>query len=102
MNIAHAELSCETCETVTEHEMHYAGRLLESVRCTVCSQHMELSQRVLVPAYVHDLEQRVISKPSRLWHRATKDPVGFLRGLPMAVLRQPVKFFKEFRSLIDR
>ncbi|HNM98277.1 MAG TPA: hypothetical protein PKK40_10060 [Marmoricola sp.] len=102
MNTAHAELECETCESLTEHELHYAGRLLESVRCTRCGQHMELSPRALVPAYVHDLEQRVVSKPGRLWHRAMRDPAAFAKGLPRAILRQPVKFLREFRSVIGR
>lgn len=102
MNIAHADLLCETCDEVTEHELHYAGRILESVRCTRCGRHMELSQKALLPAYVHDLEQRVASKPRRLVHRAVRDPQAFLRGLPTAVLRQPVKFLREFRSLFRR
>lgn len=102
MNIAHADLLCETCDQVTEHELHYAGRILESVRCTRCGRHMELSQSALLPAYVHDLEQRVASKPRRLVHRAARDPGAFLKGLPAAVLRQPLKFLREFRSLWRR
>ncbi|MFN8193167.1 MAG: hypothetical protein U0R80_02685 [Nocardioidaceae bacterium] len=102
MNIAHADLLCETCDEVTEHELHYAGRILESVRCTRCGSHMELSQSALLPAYVHDLEQRVVSKPRRLAHRASRDPRAFLAGLPKAVLRQPAKFLREFRGLFRR
>lgn len=102
MSTAMAELKCETCDEVTEHELHYAGRLLESVRCTRCGTHMELSQRALLPAYAHDLEQRVASKPRRLVHRAIRDPKGFARGLPAALLRQPVKFLREFWSLVRR
>ena len=32
MSVEYADLGCERCEVVTEHELHYAGRLLESVR----------------------------------------------------------------------
>ena len=102
MNTAHADLRCETCDDVTEHELHYAGRILESVRCTRCGTHMELAQNALFPAYVHDLEQRVASKPRRLAHRAARDPLGFARTLPAAILRQPLKFVREFRSLWRR
>ena len=58
MSTEYAELRCETCDDVTDHELHYAGRLLESVRCTRCGSHLELSQRALLPAYAFDLEQR--------------------------------------------
>ncbi len=102
MNTAHAELVCETCDQVTDHELHYAGRLLESVRCTRCGSHMELSQRALLPAYVHDLEQRVASKPRRLWHRAARERGHFLRGLPRAIVRQPRKFLEELRTIVRR
>ena len=63
MSDEHAELLCETCGMVTDHELHYAGRLLESTRCTRCGRHIELSHRALLPAYARDLEQRVASKP---------------------------------------
>ena len=102
MSIEYAELHCETCDRVTDHELHYAGRLLESVRCTRCETHLELSQRALLPAYARDLESRIVSKPGRLLRRAARDPVGFAKGLPAATLRQPRKFLREFWSLIRR
>ena len=43
-----------------------------------------------------------MSKPRRMWHRASRDPVGYLRQLPAAVLRQPKKFLREFWSLVRR
>lgn len=100
--IEHADLECERCGTVTEHELHYAGRLLESVRCTACGHHIWLTHRALVPAYLHDLEHRVVSKPQRLYSRAVRDPRGFVAGLPGAVLRQPVKFVREFWAVLRR
>ena len=102
MSIEHAQLYCETCEKVRDHELHYAGRLLESVRCPVCGTQFELSQRALLPAYVKDLEGRIVSKPGRMLHRAARDPLGFARQLPGAILRQPRKFVREFWSLIRR
>lgn len=102
MSDEYADLFCETCGEVTDHDLRYAGRLLESTRCTVCGSHLELSQRALIPAYVHDLEQRLASKPRRMWHRAAPDPVGYARGLPRAVLRQPAKFVREFWRLVHR
>ncbi|MGD9961676.1 hypothetical protein [Nocardioides sp.] len=102
MSVEHADLRCETCDDVTDHELHYAGRLLESVRCTRCGSHLEVSQRALLPAYAMDLEKRIVSKPRRMWHRASRDPLGYARQLPAAVLRQPKKFVQEFWSLLRR
>jgi len=62
MTVEFAELRCERCDLVTEHELHYAGRLLESVRCTRCGHQIAMTQRALVPAYLHDLEQVVRSQ----------------------------------------
>jgi hypothetical protein len=102
MSTQHAELRCESCRRVTDHELRYAGRLLDSVRCTVCGRQVELSQRALLPAYVQDLEQRLASKPRRMLHRASKDPVAFALYLPRAIARQPVKFLREFWELVRR
>lgn len=102
MTVEFSDLSCERCDLVTEHELHYAGRLLESVRCTRCGHRMVLSHQALLPAYLHDLEHRVVSKPQRMWRRAAQDPLGFLAGLPGAVVRQPPKFARELWSLVRR
>jgi hypothetical protein len=102
MSTQYAELRCETCRLVTDHELHYAGRLLESIRCTRCGSRIEISPRALLPAYAHDLEQRMLSKPRRMLRRAAKDPAGFALYLPRAVLRQPAKFVREFWSLVRR
>lgn len=102
MTVQFSELACERCELVTEHELHYAGRLLESVRCTRCGHRVMLSHQALVPAYLHDLEHRVLSKPQRMLRRAARDPRGFLTGLPRAVARQPPKFARELWALVRR
>ena len=102
MSVEHAELHCETCDLDTVHELHYAGRLLESTRCTRCGSHLEVSQRAMLPAYAHDLEQRIVSKPRRMWRRARRDPWGYLTSLPAAVLRQPAKFWRELREVLRR
>lgn len=102
MTIEFSDLACERCELVTEQELHYAGRLLESVRCTHCGHRVVLSHQALVPAYLHDLEHRVLSKPQRMLRRAAADPVGFLVGLPVAVARQPSKFARELWALLRR
>ena len=98
-DVEHAELRCESCGEVADHELRYAGRLLESTRCTNCGHHIELTPRSLVPAYVRDLEQRLVSKPRRMLRRATRDPLGYARELPGAIVRQPAKFLREFREL---
>ena len=99
MSVERAELYCETCDRGTEHELVYTGRLLESVRCTVCGAHLDVPARDMLPFYLADLEQRVASKPGRLARRARQDPVGFVRQLPRAIARQPVKLLEELRSI---
>lgn len=99
MSVELAELRCETCDRVTDHELHYSGRLLESVRCTVCGAHLDVPARDMLPSYLADLEQRVVSKPGRLWRRAAADPRGFARSLPGAVLRQPGKLLRELAAI---
>jgi len=99
MSVELAELHCETCDEVTEHELHYSGRLLESTRCTVCGTHLDVAARAMLPSYLADLEQRIVSKPRRMVRRAGEDPRGFLRGLPRAIARQPAKILAELRSI---
>lgn len=102
MTSEEAELRCEVCNRLTDHELHYAGRLLDSVRCTRCGTQVELSSRALITAYAMDLEQRLASKPRRMMRRISRDPAGYLRQLPRAVFRQPLKFLREFRGVLRR
>lgn len=102
MSVEFADLHCEQCDRVTEHELHYTGRLLELARCTVCSAHLDVPPRDLLPAYLADLEQRVASKPLRMARRARRDPVGFARQLPASIARQPRKIAGEVLSIFRR
>jgi hypothetical protein len=102
MSVEYAEFACTSCGETAEHELRYAGRLLESTHCCNCGHVVELEQGVLLPAYLHDLEQRVVSKPARLMQRAQTDWVGFLFSLPRAVARQPLKIAREVWRVIKR
>jgi uncharacterized Zn finger protein len=102
MTVEHAVFQCSHCGRTVEHELKYAGRLLELTRCSACGHVVELQQRALLPAYIHDLEQRVASKPRRLARRAKRDRKRFWRELPRAVARQPAKFAREVWSLFRR
>jgi hypothetical protein len=102
MTVEHAEFHCGACDQVAEHELRYAGRLLESTKCLNCGHIVEVEQRVLLPAYLHDLEHRVVSKPRRMLRRVTTEKGAFLRGFPAAVARQPVKLAKEIWGVIKR
>jgi hypothetical protein len=99
MSDERAELNCEQCDRNTEHELHYTGRLLESVRCTVCGAHLDVPAREMLPSYLADLEQRVASKPARMVRRAGQDPIGFARQLPRSIVRQPAKLLDELWSI---
>jgi hypothetical protein len=102
MTVEHAVFTCSHCGETAEHELRYAGRLLESSRCSNCGHIVELEQRVLLPAYLHDLEQRVASKPRRILKRANTERAAYLRGLPKAIARQPVKIAREVWTIIKR
>lgn len=100
--IEQAEFRCSVCGETAEHDLRYAGRLLESTRCHNCGHLVEMQPKALLPAYLHDLEQRVTSKPARMLQRANSDRVGFLRSLPRAMVRQPVKLARELWTVIWR
>src|SRR6059036_3704728 len=102
MDVELTQLMCESCGDVTEHELHYAGRLLESIRCTRCGQRIEVTSRALLPAYLQDLAQRLTTKPSRLLRRSRQDPRAFLRSLPRAFARQPAKLARELWAALHR
>lgn len=102
MTTEHAEFLCAECGETAEHELRYAGRLLESTRCGNCGHTVELEQRVLLPAYLHDLEQRLVSKPGRMMQRASHDGASFLRTVPRALARQPAKFAREIWTVLKR
>jgi hypothetical protein len=98
----YAVLTCTACDETVEHELRYVGRLLQSATCENCGHVLEITPRNMVPAYLQDLEQRLVSKPRRLRDRARRDPVGFVRALPQAALRQPAKLVREVLSIVRR
>lgn len=98
----YADLTCAACGQTAEHELRYVGRLLDTTTCSYCGHVVQVTPRSLLPAYLHDLEQRVSSKPARLYRRARRDPIGFARGLPRALARQPFKLASELWSLVRR
>lgn len=102
MTIEHAGFRCSACGQPAEHDLRYAGRLLESTRCHACGHVVELQPKALLPAYLQDLEQRVASKPARLFQRASHDRAAFLRSLPKALARQPGKLARELWTVIRR
>jgi hypothetical protein len=100
VDLEYAELTCAACGRTCEHELRHVGRLLHTTTCTACGHVVEVTPRSLLPAYLHDLERRVASKPVRLARRARRDPGKFLRELPVALLRQPRKLTGELWELV--
>jgi len=100
VEIEYAELTCAVCGRTCEHELRHAGRLLHTTTCTACGHVVEVPPRTMVPAYLHDLERRVATKPVRLARRARLDPGRFFRDLPRALLRQPVKLTNELWEIV--
>ena len=103
MSVEHADLHCETCDRVTEHELHYAGRLLESTRCTICGTHLDVPSSATCC-------RRTSPTWSSGWSASRRGCCGGPRatgrrssvGLPRAIARQPAKFLEELRSIFRR
>lgn len=100
MTIRTATLTCGNCGRESTHELDYAGRILASTKCQVCGYTIRHPRDDLGPAYRHDLEQRVASKPYRMLRRLRRHPVKFVLGLPSAVVSKPRKLIDEVRPLI--
>lgn len=99
-NVHRVVLQCQDCHQVSMHELAYAGRILATSRCIACGHTVRHEESDLRTAYLHDLEQRLLTKPVRLARRATRHPVRFAVSLPAAVLRQPGKLLAELRTVL--
>ncbi|MBX6370873.1 MAG: hypothetical protein IRZ02_01270 [Acidothermus sp.] len=96
---ARAVLTCANCAEPTLHVVRYAGRLIADIRCTRCGTITARDSREAWAEYLRDLEQRLLSKPTRTARRAVRDPVGFVVRLPLALARQPMKLLREWKVL---
>lgn len=95
----HVVLACSNCNRETEHEVHYAGRILAHAKCLACGTVMSQSTTELRKNYIKDLEHRIATKPSRLVRRILSDPKYLFTGIPKAIVEQPKKFLDETREL---
>ncbi|MEY3407853.1 MAG: hypothetical protein RL038_914 [Actinomycetota bacterium] len=95
----HVVLACSNCNRETEHEVHYAGRILAHAKCLSCGTVMAQSTNELRKNYIKDLEHRIATKPSRLVRRILSDPKYLFTGMPRAIADQPKKFRDETREL---
>jgi tRNA(Ile2) C34 agmatinyltransferase TiaS len=101
-DIHRVELVCDSCRRLTVHELRYAGRILASTRCTACGYQMRHEEHDLRAAYMHDLEQRLLSKPGRMVRRAIRHPMRYAASLPAAVLSKPARMLAELRTILRR
>jgi hypothetical protein len=95
-----ATLTCGNCGREGTHELTYAGRILASTECRACGYTMRHLRDDLGSAYLHDIEQRIASKPYRMLRRLRRHPVKFILRLPVAVVGKPRKLIDEVRPLI--
>jgi hypothetical protein len=93
-------LTCGNCGREGTHELIYAGRILASTQCRACGYTLRHPRDDLGPAYLHDVEQRIVSKPYRMLRRLRRHPVKFVLDLPGAVVEKPRKLLDEVRPLI--
>jgi hypothetical protein len=102
VEVHRVELVCDSCRELTVHEMTYAGRILASSKCTGCGYVMRHEENDLRAAYMHDLEQRLRSKPRRMVRRAIRHPMRYAVSLPGAVIAKPAKMLAELRTILRR
>jgi hypothetical protein len=95
-----ATLTCGNCGREGAHKLTYAGRILASTQCRACGCTIRHPRDDLGSAYLHDIEQRIASKPYRMLRRLRRHPVRFVLGLPVAVAEKPRKLIAEVRPLI--
>ena len=97
-----AELHCAHCDAETIHELVYVGRLLASSTCTVCKTQVRHESDDLRIEYIKDLENRIKTKPFRLWRRFWRSPTDTVRTFPSKSMSQPKKFWSEIKNLFSR
>jgi DNA-directed RNA polymerase subunit L len=95
-----ATLTCGNYGREGTHELTYAGRILVSTQCRACGYTIRHPHDDLGSAYLHDIEQRIASKPYRMLRRLRRHPVKFVLDLPVAVAEKPRKLIDEVRTLI--
>jgi hypothetical protein len=96
-----ATLKCGYCGREGPHDLDYAGRLLASTHCRACGYTVRHMGEDLRKAYFRDFEQRVASKPSRMFRRLRRHPVKFVLSLPLKAASKPKKLLEEVRPLIS-
>lgn len=97
--VMYAELHCASCDRETIHALVYAGRLIVSSTCQTCNTQVKHDAGDLRLHYLKDLENRIATKPARLWRRFWRSPAGVIWSTPKKVLQQPKKFWREIKSL---
>ena len=97
--VMYAELHCVHCGAEVLHELLYAGRLLVSTTCQLCHLRVKHNPGDLSLNYLIDLENRISTKPGRLWKRFWKSPIRLIWGMPAKVFQQPGKIWREIKSL---
>jgi enoyl-CoA hydratase/carnithine racemase len=99
-DVEHATLQCSGCGQATDHRLIYAGRILTHTECSRCGHVVHPQNQSDLPReYVQDLMQRLRTKPRRLARRVSTHPLKFMRALPRAILRQPIKLITEYRTV---
>lgn len=95
----YAELHCANCDQETLHALVYAGRLIVSTTCQTCYLQVKHEPGDLRIHYIKDLENRIVTKPGRLWKRFWKAPIGSLWTMPRKTMQQPRKIWHEIKAL---
>lgn len=94
-SIEHATLTCASCLTECDHEVHYAGRLVAGFTCSNCGARVQID---VVDDYLPDLGRRLRTKPGRMLRRFRKHPVSYTLTLPVSIATKPLKVVGELRT----
>lgn len=93
-------LFCPECEEETLHEVTYAGKYLQLIRCTACDRSLEVRKDALVGQYLADLYKRISTKPSRISEEMRQDLWKFVLSFPKRAATKPVRILREIADVV--
>lgn len=94
---------CFRCKEETDHELVYLEQYLKAGRCLICGAEFN-NRGNLFKVYIHDLIERILTKPYRVYYEFETQPVKSKRRLSLykdMIKRVFVKPSAEIQNLIQ-
>ena len=100
MHVTHAKRRryCLSCQQETDHVLIYLDNYLKAGRCISCGEEFNNKENLL-NIYLHDMVERVLSKPLRVYQKVEHWPpspvkdISAYKGLIKGILSKPPKEF---------